>query len=195
MEERLDIVKSKPGGKVVKQDHLKSDDSRLNAMIYANVLEVLDKIERTLFDRLANLMKEAGKRYRNLDPERLAELLRDAAKNCDDTMESLLRAIIETQPRLAEHPTVAKAVSQTGRPPETPEHAERKGWLKFKNLSNAGDAAYATRNTIAGWLGRRKGKEKQPDRAFQEHENGPVYLNPSDVQCSKTALNYTQPTQ
>lgn len=160
----------------------------------ADVRRVCDMSERTLFERFVNLMDEAGKLYRNLDPVCLAELLRDATK-LDETMESLLRAIIETQPRLAEHPAVAKAVSQTGRPPETPEHAERKRWLKFTNLSHAGDAAYSTRNTIAGWLGRRKGKEKRPDRAFQEHENGPVYLNPSDVQCSKTALNYAPPTQ
>jgi hypothetical protein len=195
MVERSDIVISKPGGKVVKMDLSKIDESIPHFDVIALGRRLCDKSERTLFGRFVDLMEEAGNLYRNLAPVRVAELLRDATEEDDDTMESLLRTIIEKQPRLAAHPAIAEAVSQSGRPPETPEQAERKHWLKFRDLSHAEEAANATRDTIAGWVGRRKGKKKQPDRAFQKDNGRAIYLNPTEVHYPQKALNYTPPTK
>jgi hypothetical protein len=79
--------------------------------------------------------------------------------------------------------------------PEGDGPVERNHWLKFRNISHAEEATYATRNTISEWLGRRKGKEKQPDRAFQKDNDRAVYLNPTEVEHPQKALNYTPPTE
>jgi hypothetical protein len=191
MAKRSDIV----GGKVTKRDHSEDDESNWLINPFDKVRQLWNENERTLFDRFVILMKEAGKLYRNLDPVRLAKLLRDATEEGDYTMESLLQVIIETQPRLASHPAISKAVNQSGRHPETSEQAERRHWLRFKNMSNAATASHATRDTIAGWVGRRKGMEPRPDLAFQDDGDSAIYLNPTEVHSHEKALNYAPPAQ